>query len=70
MKELSVGLAAVQSPDAGAGRYTFEVEAAGWRGYVVARALLFSEDDLTYGESSTIDDRDLAAHVVSSGYWE
>ncbi|MDQ4114599.1 MAG: hypothetical protein M3306_26425 [Actinomycetota bacterium] len=69
MKELSIDLAEGKGPDAG-GRYTFEVKDAGWRGYVVARALHFAEDDLSYGEPSTIDNRDVAAHVLSSGYWE
>lgn len=36
----------------------------------MTRAPHFSEDDLSYGEPSTIDNWDLAAHVLSSGYWE
>jgi hypothetical protein len=38
-------------------------------GYVVAMGLYLSEDHLSYGEPSTIDNRDLADQIVRSGYF-
>jgi hypothetical protein len=38
-------------------------------GFVVANSLYMSEDDLSYGEPSTIDAPELADNVISSGYF-
>jgi hypothetical protein len=38
-------------------------------GFVVANSLYMSEDDLSYGEPSTIDAPELAGNVISSGYF-
>ena len=38
-------------------------------GFVVANSLYMSEDDLSYGEPSTIDNPELEANVISSGYF-
>ncbi|MFE6511680.1 hypothetical protein ACFVDI_21090 [Nocardioides sp. NPDC057767] len=69
MKDLVVGLAGPESAADG-GRFKFSLDVGDWHGYVVARGLYFSEDDLAYGEPSTIDDRELYAHVVRAGMWE
>ena len=39
------------------------------RGYVVASAMYLSEDALSYGEPSTIDNPDLTHAVIRSGYF-
>ena len=39
-------------------------------GYVVAGSMYMSEDDLSDGEPSSIDDDDLADRVIRSGYFQ
>lgn len=52
------------------GRNLFVVSSVGLsRGYVVASSLYMSEDDLAYGEPSTIDAPELEGSVIRSGYF-
>lgn len=52
------------------GRSLFVVSSAALTGgYVVASSLYLAEDDLSYGEPSTIDAPELEDRVVRSGYF-